>query len=130
MTMIATAGAPTGPSRTLRACQGRRRRPSRTRTPGWSPSGTGATTGRTSNGLAPEEYSSRYAQAKRIAGLGVRGRPVPDEDRPSKQQLVDVAWWMRRGETPPLEAMQDQLEAERWLEAMQDKRAAIELGAE
>ena len=55
---------------------------------------------------------------------------MPDEDRPSKQQLVDVAWWMRRGETPPLEAMQDQLEAERWLEAMQDKRAAIELGAE
>ena len=78
------------------------------------------------NGLAAQEYSSRYAQAKRIADL----RPVPDEARPSKQQLQDVAWWVRRKKIPPLEAIQDQLEAERWLEAMQDKRVAIELVAE
>ena len=82
------------------------------------------------NGLAPEEYSSRYAQAKRIADLGVRGRPVPDEAWPSKQQLKGVAWWVRRKKIPPLEAIQDQLEAERWLEAMEEERIAVELEAE
>ena len=82
------------------------------------------------NGLAAQEYSSRYAQAKRIADLDVRGRPVPDEARPSKQQLQDVAWWVRRKKIPPLEAIQDQLEAEHWLEAMEEERIAVELEAE